>query len=176
MRIFEAMRLTLILIAALVLSSCASTVSTRTSKTMDIYGPGVIHHPVLVDLDVKETKVTGSTTIINSSSEENGKRLAVIEALKDSGADVLVQPVYQIETKGSRTTYTVTGFPATYKNFRPMTPQDIPLVQAGVLQRAEVTEPKVASKPKGRGAAIFFSVLLSIGVAVALVLASQPGG
>ncbi|MBK8947872.1 MAG: hypothetical protein IPM68_03145 [Flavobacteriales bacterium] len=111
--------------AAFVLSSCASTVSTRTSKTMDIYGPGVIHHPVLVDLDVKETKVTGSTTIINSSSEENGKRLAVIEALKDSGADVLVQPVYQIETKGSRTTYTVTGFPATYKN-PAHDPQDIP--------------------------------------------------
>jgi len=42
----------------------------------------------------------------------------------------------------SRTfTVTVTGFPATYKNFRDIKIEDIPLIKAGILQTAKVAEP-----------------------------------
>jgi len=47
--------------ASAFLASCA-TLTTSTSKTTDIYGAGVIQKPVVVDLDVKGTKVTGMAT------------------------------------------------------------------------------------------------------------------
>ena len=41
------------------IGSCAVT-KTNTTKSMDIYGPGVIQNPVIVDLEVNENKVTAT--------------------------------------------------------------------------------------------------------------------
>jgi hypothetical protein len=133
---------------ALIFTSCAMQ-KFHTSKTMDIYGAGVIQKPVIVDLDVKETKVTGTASDI-SGLLENIKSLAVNDALKTSNADVLVEPKFEIQTSGGRTTVTVTGWPATYKNFRAIKEEDVKLLDVGVVQKAKVVEPAVQQKQMGR--------------------------
>lgn len=131
-----------VLAIAIAFSSCKSLNSTtNTAKTLNIYGSGVIQKPVIVELDVKQSKVTATVTGKLGSSIEALKAEAVSSAIKAAQADVLVEPTYTIVTKGGTSTVTVNGFPATYKNFRDITPEDVPLIRAGILQTARVAEP-----------------------------------
>jgi hypothetical protein len=132
-----------------ILTSC-SVVKTNTSKTLDIYGAGVLHKPVIVDLEVKEIRVTGMATLTKGVSLEPVKQEAVADALRKSGADVLVEPKFETKTSGGRTTATVTGFPATYKNFRSITLEDVKLLRVGVTQKAAVSESGNLLKKKRR--------------------------
>jgi len=150
----------LIILGAILLASCTSTMTTQTVKTMDIYGPGVIHHPVIADLEVRNTKVTESTTG-SSSNVEALKRDVVNKAVKSVGADLLVEPVYEVQSTGSRVVVTVSGYPASYKNFRAATQADLPMMEAGILHKAEKAEVTTTpAKKKGPGGAIFVTLLI----------------
>ncbi|MFM8949194.1 MAG: hypothetical protein ACKOKB_00255, partial [Bacteroidota bacterium] len=124
-------------VLTILFASCSVT-RTKTTKTTDIYGSGVIQKPVVVDLDVSDQKVSGTATASSSSLSTDIKSLAVNDALKKANADVLVEPKFETETIGGKTTATVTGWPASYKNFRSIKSEDIPLLQAGVTQKAQV--------------------------------------
>lgn len=127
---------------ALSITSCNSLKSTtNTAKTLNIYGSGVIQKPVIVELDVKQTKVTATATAKMGSAIETLKAEAVSMAIKNAGADVLVEPSYTVVSNSRTSTVTVTGFPATYKNFRDIKLEDVPLIKAGILQTAKVAEP-----------------------------------
>ena len=110
-----------------IMSSCASTKST-TARVIDITQTGVVQAPVVVDLVVGETKISG-TASGNTTARASVQQSAVANALKNAKADVLIEPSYSIETFGSKITVTVVGFPGTYKNFRPMKEKDINLLQ-----------------------------------------------
>lgn len=131
------------------LASCRGTKAvTNTSKTLNIYGAGVIQKPVIVDLDVKQTKVTAIAKGKLGSNIEALKAEAVSVAVKNAQADVLVEPTYTIVSDRGVSTVTVSGFPATYKNFRDITAEDVPLIKAGILQIARVAEPTTISRTK----------------------------
>lgn len=137
------------LVIVITMASCGITKSTtNTSKTLNIYGSGVIQKPVIVDLDVKQTKVTATVTGKMGSNIEVLKAEAVSTAVKNALADVLVEPTYTIVSNRGTSTVTVSGFPATYKNFRDITLEDVPLIKAGILQTARVAEPTMISKNK----------------------------
>src|ERR1039458_322350 len=99
------------------LTSC-TVLKTNTAKSMDIYGSGVIQKPVVVDLDVKEAKVTGTSTETQGKAIDMIKQEAVADAIKKASADILVEPTFETITSNGKITVTVTGFPGTYKNFR----------------------------------------------------------
>ncbi len=139
-------KLILFAIATMLFSSCG-VFKTYTVKTSDIYGSGVIQKPVIVDLEVSDFKVTGKATATGKSLEEI-KKLAVYDAIKTANADVLVEPQFNTETKSGTTTATVTGYPAIYKNFRPITLDDVDLLKVGILQKANVYEPAEEKKKK----------------------------
>lgn len=122
------MKIYALLGAALLLSSCATVKKLDTAKSMEIHGPGVIQYPVIADLEVQEQKVRGVATG-RRSELTSVQQLARVNAMKMANADVLVAPVYEIETKRNRTTVTVTGFAANYKNFRSATVADSSLVE-----------------------------------------------
>lgn len=109
-------------VAALVFSSCNITRTYSTARTLD---PAT--QSMVADLEVANMKVTGEfkydvrkNTYVN---EQELKDNAVYNALKTMKADVLVAPQYQIvkEISGRKYyTVTVTGYPAFYRNFRPV--------------------------------------------------------
>lgn len=119
--------------------SC-NTAKWSTTKTMDVNGAGIIQMPVLADLDIKDIKVSGSARALEMPLE-NIKNNAVNDALIKANADVLVEPKFVIEKSTQGTIVTVTGYPATYKNFRNIKVEDIPLLQLGAKQKAKVYEP-----------------------------------
>jgi hypothetical protein len=151
------MRILLALTLASLLASCGGAkYTTRTAKSSDIYGPGVVQKPVIVDLEVKDKKVTGSATSKKGESIESLKALAISNAIKDIGADVLVEPVFEITVQKKFTAVLVSGYPAYYKNFRPITEADVKLLKVGSAHTTQTTTPSllnlVKRKRKNKGA------------------------
>lgn len=131
-----------ILILSVMGVSCTTTQqTTSTTKTMDIYGPGVIQHPIVGELDVDIDKVQGEAKASGTNVDvSNLKVLAVQNASEKADADILVEPSFEVSEEGSEITVVAEGFPARYTGFRQITEDDIPLLKAGRLQTAEVYE------------------------------------
>lgn len=98
------------------LSSCSSLV--KTSKSVDVNTP--VETLTGADLVVSPKKIT-YTYKTSKAERRAGKKnvlsAAVAAALaQNGGGDVLVSPQY--EYKSNMKQVTVTGYPATYKNFK----------------------------------------------------------
>lgn len=113
------------LVACVCFFSCTTESKTIVSTSSRTIEPQI--YPILADLDIKTQKVTGVWNYECESGasydEELLKSNAVYQALKDIKADILVAPQYHISTKimgRQYITVTVTGYPAFYKNFRPI--------------------------------------------------------
>ena len=120
----------LIVIFAFMTSCIMKKTETATTKTLDINGAGVILKPTIVDLDVNGAKVSGRAVAKFGENIEDVKILLVAEVLRKSNADVLVEPRYAFETVNNETTISVSGYPATYKNFRPIKEEDLKLIKS----------------------------------------------
>ncbi|MGE4346043.1 MAG: hypothetical protein AB7D46_01380 [Flavobacteriaceae bacterium] len=136
-----------LILGGLTIVSCSTPqTSTRTTKSLDIIGAGIIHKPVIAELDVKPGRVWHSKVFKNSElnlyGSENAKNSVMGELLKANNADVLVEPIYETSSSGSKTTIAVSGFLATYKSFKNIEEKDIKLleVRPQVLQKADVKE------------------------------------
>ncbi|MBS4057881.1 MAG: hypothetical protein KGZ82_11235 [Bacteroidales bacterium] len=163
----------LLISLSLVFTSCA-TLKTKTTKTMDIYGDGVIQMPIIVDLNVSEVKA--ETKISSQSlSIDDLKNEAVADLLKKADADVLIEPKFEVVINGSMNTVTVSGFPASYSNFRQIQLSDVELLNVGIAQKAKTHEPAPAptkKKKTGKGFAIGASILAGAALFVLIVLTS----
>jgi DNA/RNA endonuclease YhcR with UshA esterase domain len=118
----------LLLIFSTVLVSC-KTVKSGTSKSIEIHGVGVIHKPVIVDMDVNQQKTSKTIIVKNMESLEKIKSEIVRELLNENNADLLVEPNFIAKTKNGKTELTVTGWLAFYKNFRMIEEKDIDLLK-----------------------------------------------
>jgi hypothetical protein len=169
-------KLSFLFLLPLALISC-TTVRSITSKSMDINQQGVIQKPVVVDLDVRETKVNGTATSPSGLGENYIKSLAVADAVKKSNADILVEPMYEVITSNGQTTVNVTGFPATYRNFRMMKEEDVPLIQAGgsrVVSTSQTPPPAPPKKNQAGGVILVTLLLVGLVAGLAAALSSTP--
>lgn len=133
--------LLLLPLLAIISISCTTTKHSSTTRVMDIYGPGVVQLPVVGELDVDINKV--SETVKTSGIGANTGQMkvsAVNRAVKQANADILIDPSFEVSAEGTTTSVTVTGFPATYTEFRTATQDDVRLIEAGQFQKASVLE------------------------------------
>jgi len=147
-----------VVVCAMFFSSCSSTkVSSFTmAPYRNVTGIGVVNVPTLADLEVSQEKVFETLPIkveavdgmISGATIENSINKAISELLLKKNADVLVQPIIKTEVKGRTINVEVSGYPATYKNFRSMTTKDAELfnnvniqhIPQGVKQSVITTE------------------------------------
>ena len=120
--------------------ACSTSHKIVTTKSIDIYGSGVIQQPIVAEMQVSTNKVTGRAASNRNISLNQLKQNALADALNRSRADVIVEPIFETVRDRNRISATVRGFPAVYINFRPINENDIPLIEAGVLQRVTTTE------------------------------------
>lgn len=154
----------LIVVAVISLSAC-SKFHTSTVRTMDIYGPGVLQKPVVAELNVSETRVQSTITGKKSKGIDNLKQMAVLEAVRQAKADVLVEPSFDITTSGRKVTVTANGFPATYTSFHSIKNDEVELLKSGVVHKAEVYTKQEPGKGRpGR------TIAFSLGSAIAVLL------
>ena len=132
----KTIRTALAIIVIALISGCASSrkyePAFRDAKTIsgryELYleQPPIVVRPIIADLIVGQLKVTG-VAVSRMETEANLKRLAILDALEKSHADVLIEPTYEtvikheVGTNGkvhNITTVKVSGYPGIYKNFR----------------------------------------------------------
>jgi len=109
-------------VVAMATTSCVTRESTAT--TMDVETSLTSHNTGdLVVADKMVSYTYSPDKSVRRAGLRNVKRTAVAAILKENGADVLVAPQYQVvKRRGLFATkivsVTVSGHPATYKNFR----------------------------------------------------------
>ena len=113
----------IILLLSVITMSCGSLMKTQDVKTMDISNNNVHQTPLITDLDIKSEKVEGKA-IGSATNISRLKDWAVSDALSKANADILIEPVYSIVTKSTKTEVSVIGWPANYKNFRKISKAD----------------------------------------------------
>lgn len=125
-----------------VLSSCTTIQDTAHTLTPE----SMVINMTVADLDVAETPVSATVSWnwnpFNRISSK--KSAAEMAALQTSGADVLVEPMYEVKKRGlfRGGSVTVTGRPATFKNFRPMTEKDAEII-ATLKNKVGVATPAI---------------------------------
>jgi hypothetical protein len=114
---------------SLLLVSCSTSVKTATVDTARISRNGfIMAKPQIVDIVVEKRKIEGRAVILNreypNSAINAAKNLAVIDAVKKGNADIIVQPIFEINSNMTNTTAVVKGFAGKYTDFRDLTNAD----------------------------------------------------
>ena len=131
----------LLVVLAAVLTSCgflfnttpAPIIPTDNPQNLVQMGNPAILLTTTADLKVSPNKISYSesfNTILYDEIENYAKRKALSNALIENKADLLVCLAYDlnVDSKTRQTTVTVTGYPATYENFRQATAADTMLL------------------------------------------------
>lgn len=129
--------------AVVALSSCTSVIKdtafTTTPETLVV-------NLTVADIDVAPDPVTTTTTWKWNPFRTitDHKKNADAVALRNSGADVLVEPSYEVEKRGifRGGSVTVTGHPGKFVNYRNMTAQDAEVINT-LKGRVGVATPMV---------------------------------
>ena len=159
-------------LAALALTLCSCSMqkqTTSTSKTLGIYGAGVIQKPVLVNLKMNPQKFTSRYSAGNAQGIDYHKSQAVAKAMIEHKADVIIEPAYEIVSSGTNVSIVITAYAGSYENFRQLTGADTALlINTGIIDYnngpGQTPAPKVIKKKnKGIWAALG---LLAIGAAI----------
>lgn len=128
--------------AAITITSCQTVQQTAT--TTDIKAK-VMQVPTVADLVVQPQRVEASQDwnwkFLGGDCIAQRKKHLVYDIVKSAKADVLIEPHVNLTKKtfGKRS-LTISGYPATYKNFRKATKEDMEVIHAanGTLERVVV--------------------------------------
>lgn len=116
--------------------------------------------PTIADLEISSQKVMESESYKNTLTAEDFenlnkgatpptidylKNLTVSKVVKKYNADVIVAPIFDVKTTDDfeSVIVTVSGYPATYKNFRVITPDDAEYLR---VYGVEINTPAVLVK------------------------------
>ncbi len=136
----------------IILSSMISckTIKSGTAKSRDILGVGVIHKPVIADLEINPQKVSKTIKLKSIESLHSGKNEAIREILKEFNADLFIEPKYETITSNGKTELTITGWVAFYKNFRTIEEKDIKLLEITptIINNTDATQSVILSSKK----------------------------
>ena len=125
-------------LVAVLLSSCTSTI--YSSRQAWIPEKDLLVMPTVVDIEVDmENKVEATSNRVEGV--DNAINNAYYKALEKSGADVIVDPVYKVETTGfgrfgGKSIATITGFTGKYVNAREL-PEAMKELESVTLDDAE---------------------------------------
>lgn len=124
----------LVICAMAFLSSC-STIR-MTSDSTPVMTP-VSTYPTVADLNIQPTRISKTVTWqwnpFSTMSLSTRKDNVTAELVNENGADILIEPEYVQKTSWLNIlggSITVSGYPATFENFRKATPEDIEALKA----------------------------------------------
>lgn len=131
------------------LTSC-KIVKSGTAKSIDISGVGVVHKPVIADLEINQKKIRKTIVHKNVTSMANAQDNLIRETLSEHQADLLIEPKFESKTQNGKTELTVTGWLAYYKNFRPIEEKDLNLIEVrpAIIHGVEKTQSGLLEKIK----------------------------
>ena len=104
--------------------SCSKKI--YTARYIPIERETIPTKPLIATLDVDINKRTKGDAILKGKTGviENAKRMAIVDAMNNSGADVIVDPIFEITKKRKKVTCIVNGFYAKYAEVANATRED----------------------------------------------------
>lgn len=135
------LHIVLMSVSAIVTMLCSCSTIRHTSHTAPVNS--TVTTFTVADLDVAPQKVTKtyswSYNPFKPVSIETVKTNTTAALLNETGTDILVEPEYIVEKRGFLRggSVTVIGFPAKFKNFHTMTPEE-----AEIVKNASYTKPE----------------------------------
>lgn len=146
---------------------CSSNKTASVTET-EIYQTPISTY-MTTDLNViggkKTREASGSTTKLKKIKND-----LALELIKEFKADVLVEPHYYVETKGSKVKVILTAYPAKYHNFRNATVDDFKLInQNGIVSKDKKPKQDVQKSKEGVRQRAWTS-LVSLGAGLLLLI------
>ncbi len=110
----------------LFMSSCAvSNARITTSRSINASHQNVVIKPLVAEVKVDiNKKITGTATVKNGNVEQ-AKELAKWNALETSGADIIIDPVFDVTISTMTVTATVSGFHGKYISIETVKDEDL---------------------------------------------------
>ncbi len=145
---FKKFSIIISLIAMLGMASCTTTINS--ARTEHFSSPAITM--TIADLEVSPKKITYTyrpTDDVNRGGEVNVINTAVRNALEaNGGGDVLVEMQFTLKKSGKKNVkeITVTGYPATYRNFRNASED---MLKSAVMMNSLQSNPEVRKKVLG---------------------------
>lgn len=147
-------------VCIMILFSSCSVMKKSTSTSINV-NSGVYQYPTVADLNVKqkiEKVVTWNFVLFNwgQPSLELRKSNMIADIIKENDADILLEPQMTFtKTPYGKRTLVITGFPASFKDFRKATVEDLkalevtaPVSQKDIYNVAQPWYKKIFSKIK----------------------------
>jgi hypothetical protein len=109
------------------LASCTTGVTVYPARQSEVNTSPIITPIKIVDYDTdfsKKVEGTASGLVSKASAVDYFKEQAIINACAGVGADFLINPTYNISTKGNVVTVVVKGYAAKYSSARSAVPAD----------------------------------------------------
>lgn len=94
----------------------------------------ILQRPQIAELQIDTNKISGTMAFKVSDPPtdaelKQAEQAVTFDVLKRTKNDLIVHPVYEIDQQGTNLNITVTGFPAKYKSFKPVTQEDLKLIE-----------------------------------------------
>lgn len=121
-------KLFIIPLAGLLLTSCQATFQGHyTARSIPIAREAIPHTPLVADLKVDKTNKINFTTLVKMTMPDISfiKEITLYRAMKESGSDVIVDPIFEIVKKGGKFECSVSGYKGVYTDIRTATSEDI---------------------------------------------------
>jgi hypothetical protein len=117
----------LLVASAILLVSCSA--KKHIAYEQYITKTPMLQAPMIADLEVDLAKRVSANVRMYKSNEQNAKQAALYEAMKNSGCDAVVHPIYEIIFGKKVIEVTVSGYYGKYKNVRKPNLEDVTLMQ-----------------------------------------------
>lgn len=125
--------LLILLIGGLSFTSCM-TARYNTARSTDVTNIGVRQLPTVAEIDVQKERVEKTDSwqwrLFGAQKMSQRKDNLMADILKESKGDVLVEPIISVEKRWfGPTKLTISGYPATFKNFHTASASEIESLQ-----------------------------------------------
>lgn len=107
------------------LYSCGLQRKYATNREESVTETQVYKQPLLGEVKVDITRRVSAEVTVGPNQVEYGKELAIREALKSDSADIIIDPVFDINTTATKTVVNVVGYPAYYTEIKTATPEEL---------------------------------------------------
>lgn len=120
-------KVTLFLMCAIGMALASCTSKMYTTRSTPILRESIPTNPIIANLDVDLSKKVKGEAVVKgpSATPENAKQMALWNAMEESGADLIVDPIFELTIKFKKITAKVIGYKGVYKNVHTATEKEI---------------------------------------------------
>lgn len=122
-------KVVIIALIGMVTVSCSMSRRTVTNRTINASSQNIIVKPLVAEVQVDITRKISGTGVVTNGNVNDAKELAKWNAINSSGADIIVDPIYDVSIKGMTVEAKVVGFFGKYVKIETVKDEDLDKIE-----------------------------------------------